>query len=183
MKHKESDLQIRCVNWFRYQYPEFARLMEHPKNEGNGNRRQGAIAKAEGVTKGVADLILHVPSFDTVEAEVPVRHYEIIPGTGMCSFHHEDKMRVVGYNSLAIEMKTPTGTQSAEQKEWQRLFEAAGGLYIIVRSYDDFVSDVTKYMLNVPVYIKAKVKEAAETIQHEQDERVKKQLKSFVKKS
>ena len=46
-KHKESDLQIQCVRWFRYQYQAFARLLEHPKNEGNGNHSQGAIAKAE----------------------------------------------------------------------------------------------------------------------------------------
>ena len=160
MKHKESDLQIRCVNWFRYQYPEFARLMEHPKNEGNGNRRQGAIAKAEGVTKGVADLILHVPSF---------------PG--------QETNWVFYFCSLAIEMKTPTGKQSPEQKEWQRLFEAAGGLYIIVRSYDDFVAEVTRYMLSVPQGIDKRIKQTHAELQREADERVKKQLKSFVKKS
>lgn len=60
MKHKESDLQIRCVKWFRYQYPEYARLLEHPHNEGNAfNRRQQSIANAEGVTKGVADSLYH----------------------------------------------------------------------------------------------------------------------------
>ena len=65
-KHKESDLQIRCVKWFRYQYPAYARLLEHPHNEGNGfNRRQQSIANAEGVTKGVADLILHIPAYIT----------------------------------------------------------------------------------------------------------------------
>ena len=63
--HRESDLQIRCVKWFRITYPEFAFLLEHPHNEGNGfNRLQQIIANAEGVTKGVADLILHVPTQD-----------------------------------------------------------------------------------------------------------------------
>ncbi len=63
--HRESDLQIRCVKWFRITYPAFAFLLEHPHNEGNGfNRIQQAIANAEGVTKGVADLILHIPTQD-----------------------------------------------------------------------------------------------------------------------
>lgn len=156
MKHKESDLQIRCVKWFRYQWPAFARLLEHPHNEGNGlNRKQQAIANAEGVTKGVADLILHVPSFG-------MECGDMVQGL---------------YYSLAIEMKTQTGTQSAEQKEWQRLFQAAGGLYIIVRSYDDFVATVTKYMLNMPVNIKVRVKEASEAIQREADEKVRRKLR------
>ncbi len=48
--HRESDMQIRCVKWFRITYPEFAYLLFHPHNEGNAfNRRQQAIANAEGV--------------------------------------------------------------------------------------------------------------------------------------
>ena len=63
LHHKEQDLQIRCVKWFRVTYSDFAMLMEHPKNEvASGNRTEGAIAKAEGVQAGVADLILHLPS-------------------------------------------------------------------------------------------------------------------------
>lgn len=143
-KHKESDLQIQCVRWFRYEYPEFARLLEHPKNEGNGNHSQGAIAKAEGVQAGVADLILHVPSYIT--GEPSLRHSD--------SFH-----------SLAIEMKTKTGSQSPEQREWQLLFEAAGGLYVVIRSFEDFQQIVTKYMLNVPMDVYDAVKLAYDAIE------------------
>ena len=162
MKHKESDLQIRCVKWFRYQYPEYARLLEHPHNEGNAfNRRQQSIANAEGVTKGVADLILHVPSYITWPS---LRHSD--------SFH-----------SLAIEMKTPKGTQSPEQKTWQRLFEAAGGRYVIIRSYDDFVVEVTRYMLFVPLDIDKRIKQAYADILRKEDEKLKKQMQSFLNKS
>lgn len=38
------------------------------------------------------------------------------------------------YNYLCLETKTETGTQSAEQKEFQKQVEAAGGLYLIYRS-------------------------------------------------
>lgn len=161
MKHKESDLQIRCVKWFRYQYPAYARLLEHPHNEGNGfNRRQQSIANAEGVTKGVADLILHVPSFPGQETDW-----------------------TFSYISLAIEMKTSKGTQSPEQKTWQRLFEAAGGRYVIIRSYDDFVAEVTRYMLFVPQGIDKRIKQAYADILREEDEKLKKQMQSFLKKS
>ena len=35
---------------------------------------------------------------------------------------------------VAVEIKTPRGRQSPEQAEWQRLVEAKGGIYAIVRS-------------------------------------------------
>lgn len=64
-QHKESELQIQCVRWFAYEYPHLRMLLYHPKNEGTANgRAQGAIAKAEGVVAGVADLILQAPSRD-----------------------------------------------------------------------------------------------------------------------
>ena len=40
--------------------------------------------------------------------------------------------------ALLIEFKTPTGRQSAKQKEWQARVEAAGFRYYIVRSVEDF---------------------------------------------
>lgn len=146
--HKESDLQIRCVKWFRIQYPAFARLMEHPKNEGNGDRVQGAIAKAEGVQAGVADLILHVPSV--------CREWN-----GVCQ---EEPFMV---HSLAVEMKTRNGRQSPEQKVFQRYFEAAGGQYVIVRSFEEFQKVVGSYMSNVPETISSRVVEVHAQIERE----------------
>lgn len=161
MKHKESDLQIRFIKWFRYQYPAYARLIEHPHNEGNAfNRHQQAIAKAEGVTAGVADLILHVPS--------------LIPNKV------NDMMCVIS-TSLAIELKSPTGTQSPEQKIWQRMFEAAGGLYIIGRDFDEMVSFTTRYMLNVPVGVDKAVKDAYAQIIAEEDAKAVALLKKITK--
>lgn len=115
-QHKESELQIQCVRWFAYEYPHLRMLLYHPKNEGTANGRvQGAIAKAEGVVAGVADLILQVPSEN-------------------------------GYSCLAIEMKTPTGRQSHEQKQFEQYIRAAFGKYVIVRSFDDFKAVVMQYV-------------------------------------
>ena len=162
--HRESDLQIRCLKWFRYQYPEFARLMEHPHNEGNGlNRIQQAIANAEGVTKGVADILLHLPAVYIVKED-------------------DGKVVLINFFSLAIELKTPIGKQSAEQKTWQRLFEAAGGKYVVIRDYDSFVEVVTEYMSNVPDSIKEAVREAYIAIRKEEDAKAVAKLKKITKK-
>lgn len=38
--------------------------------------------------------------------------------------------KVIG-QAIAIEVKTPTGKQSQEQKNWQQAFEQHGGIYIL----------------------------------------------------
>lgn len=159
MRHRESDMQINCVRWFGYQYPAYSSLLEHPKNEGNGNRVQGRIAKAEGVRAGVADLILHVPSYIN---EASVNHSDV-------------------FQSLAIEMKTKIGRQSPEQKIWQRYFEAAGGKYIIVRSYDDFVAEVSRYMLQVPSDVDERVKKLHSEIEREADQKALQEYQKIIK--
>ena len=61
MRHPESRLQAGCVRWFRLQYPHIAKLLIAVPNGGARNRREAAIMKGEGVTAGVADLLLLVP--------------------------------------------------------------------------------------------------------------------------
>ena len=50
------------------------------------------------------------------------------------------------YHGLRIEMKTPSGTQSKEQKEFQQEVERQGFKYIICRSLNDFVRELTIYI-------------------------------------
>lgn len=52
-----------------------------------------------------------------------------------------------GYHGLRIELKTAKGKQSPAQREWQRLEEAHGYKYIVCRSLDEFVSEVSNYLL------------------------------------
>jgi hypothetical protein len=56
MRHLESNLQIQCVKWFRYQYLDHC-LFAIP-NGGYRNPVTASIMKAEGVLSGVADLFL-----------------------------------------------------------------------------------------------------------------------------
>ena len=51
-----------------------------------------------------------------------------------------------GYTMLAIEMKTDTGRQSPNQKEWQAVAERHGIRYEVVRSFDEFQYIVEPYM-------------------------------------
>lgn len=60
--HEESELQIACVRWFRYQHPSVAPLLFAVPNGGVRNAVTASILKAEGVVAGVADLLLLVPS-------------------------------------------------------------------------------------------------------------------------
>jgi len=61
MRHLESNIQQMCVAWFRLQYRDLAPLLFAVPNGGARSRVEAAIMKAEGVTAGVADLILLVP--------------------------------------------------------------------------------------------------------------------------
>lgn len=60
MRNIESRLQIACVNWFRMQYPRAAKLLNSVPNGGARNVVTGAIMKAEGAVRGVADLELNI---------------------------------------------------------------------------------------------------------------------------
>ncbi len=59
--HIESEMQRSCKRWFGLQYPKLGRLLFAVPNGGARNSREAAIMKAEGVTAGVADMILLIP--------------------------------------------------------------------------------------------------------------------------
>ena len=123
-KDIEHALQCACVHWFRIQYPEYATLLFAVPNGGARNAITGARLKDEGVTAGVADLILLVPR----------------------AHHLHDEYEVESYHGLAIEMKTPTGRQSPEQRAWQAAIEAQGYKYAIARDVLGFVKIIQEYL-------------------------------------
>ena len=47
-----------------------------------------------------------------------------------------------GGKCIGIEVKSPTGTQSDEQKKWEQIFESCGFRYILARSLDDVISRI-----------------------------------------
>lgn len=50
------------------------------------------------------------------------------------------------YPFLCLETKTPSGTQSPEQKQFQKDVEAAGGLYLLFRSAAEGVEILKEYL-------------------------------------
>jgi len=49
---------------------------------------------------------------------------------------------------LAIELKTPQGKQSENQKKWQETAERNGGKYTIARTVDEFINIIQSYFNN-----------------------------------
>ena len=132
-KNEEDELQIACVKWFRETYPDI--LLIHVPNQRKSRgftKRDGTFVPTEqvrlnamGVMAGVSDLLL---------------------------FHR--KHESVTYNGLAIEMKTPIGSQSISQKKFEVIITKAGWKYVILRTLEDFKKTITNYMgLNYVNYV------------------------------
>lgn len=115
-RHEESQIQQSCVRWFRMQFPDIALLLFAVPNGGARNKREAGILKGEGVTAGVADIILLKPS------------------GGFASLCVEFKTEDKGSN------------QRDTQKRWQEVAETAGNKYVICRSFDDFYREVRSYL-------------------------------------
>ncbi len=58
MRHIESNIQKSCVKWFTLQFPDLRPVFFAVGNGGARNRTEAAIMKGEGVTAGVADMLL-----------------------------------------------------------------------------------------------------------------------------
>jgi hypothetical protein len=62
MKQEEHKLQVACINWFRLQYPQYARLLFAIPNGGNRNLITAVRLKQEGVIAGIPDLFFAKPT-------------------------------------------------------------------------------------------------------------------------
>ena len=60
-----------------------------------------------------------------------------------------DISATVAGRSVKIEVKIGADRQSEKQKEYQRKVEAAGGIYIIVRTFDEFLEWYDRFMEEV----------------------------------
>lgn len=58
MRNKEEEkLQIACIKWFDYQYPEYSKLLFAVPNGGSRNKIEAANLKKQGVRAGVSDIV------------------------------------------------------------------------------------------------------------------------------
>lgn len=51
-----------------------------------------------------------------------------------------------GYSYLAIELKYGKNTQTQAQKDYERRINANGGVYVVVRSIEEFVETIENYL-------------------------------------
>ena len=163
MKHEESILQQQCVSWFRAQYPQYAMLLVHPINEGSGHTRtdrmRQGIHKAEGAVAGVPDLLFFIPSIFT-----------------------DGEMKGLVCHGLGIEFKTAKGRQSQEQKDFQKMFETADYMYVVVKGLDEFRHIMNCYIEMATQWMRRKVAAAHVEIVKAAEEREKERFYKIIGK-
>lgn len=96
MRHPESILQTQCVNWFRWQYPGYALDLWAIPNGGKRSKVEAAIMQGEGVTPGVPDLFLAVPTFETAGLFIEMKYGSNTPSEKQKAMHERLKSR--GYH-------------------------------------------------------------------------------------
>ena len=72
--------------------------------------------------------------------EIQLTKGKYIPGSGTNGT--ADIHGILNGKSLAVEIKIGKDRQSAAQKEYQKNFEAAGGVYIIAKTFDQFYNEL-----------------------------------------
>ena len=163
MNHEEQKLQMQCVSWFRAQYPQYAMLLTHPINEGGRNTgRTGGIHKAEGTVAGVPDLLLFMH--------------------GRKNYRQNGILISKPASALGIEMKTAKGKQKQSQKDFQQIFEAAGYMYAVVRSFEEFRSLINGYIDEVDPKVRRTIAAAHVEIVKAAEEREKEKFYKVIGK-
>ena len=121
-KSLESQVQSGCVKWFRLQYPKFKMLLFAIPN--------GAVLKG--------DYVQRAKQMNRLKSE------GLVPGSAdlFLSIPSGD------YSGLYIEMKTPKGRQSENQKKFEESVLSVGYGYALPRSLDEFMKIVKSYLDN-----------------------------------
>lgn len=117
--YREDRLQIACKYWFDCQYPQYRLLLHHSPNEGLLMKHDRDGAKRKAM--GMR------PGFPDFIFLMPNRQYPY----------------------LAMELKSEKGRQSDHQKEYQQAVENAGGRYRVIRSLDEFMTEINGYLNNL----------------------------------
>ena len=119
---REHELQVACVEWFRYQYPRLSKRLFAVPNGGYRDRRTAAKLKDEGVISGVSDLILLKPNI----------HFHAL--------------------LIEMKVTEKYSRQSSEQKEWQKELTSLDEYkYVVCRSIDDFMREVNDYLKDIKI--------------------------------
>lgn len=116
MNISESTLQQVCVAEFSRLYPSIA-------------------------SKG---LLFHVPN----QYAGKIIKHGTVKANGVCAGVSDLILLVPkkGYGCLCIELKTPVGVSSPEQRAWGKAVESVGQKYVVCKSVKDFIREVNSYL-------------------------------------
>lgn len=117
----ESALQRGCVRWFRIQHHQYAPLLFAIPN---GARLHG-------------DTVARAKQWSALAKEGAV------PGAPDLFLAIPGKL---GAHGLFIEMKTPDGTQTKEQRAFEIACTSKGYGYIIPRSLSEFIDIINEHL-------------------------------------
>lgn len=126
--HIESKIQQHCFRAFNYMYPQYRGLYFSIPNGAHTKKTEASILKAEGLTAGVADTFLAVPS-----------------GRWHGLFI-EFKKEVLELDDKSGKLHKRKTYQEPAQKTWQKLVEAQGFRYEIVRNFEEFNKLINDYL-------------------------------------
>lgn len=128
-KYNESKLQQECFAKFKMFYPKYTYIYKDEKgkyhtgcllvkncNEGNKSDVKRMIEYKEGLQPGLADMSLKI------------------------------KSPIFGYIGLEIEFKSKIGSLSKAQATYKTACEAQGYNYVIIRSVEEFLKEIKKYL-------------------------------------
>lgn len=120
MKQEERQLQAKCILWFRLQYPNFARLLISIPNGTRfaGSEKQRAILGKRFKEEGM------MPGASDLFLFVPSGEL----------------------HGLAIEMKTPKGTQSPNQALFETAIIEQGYGYVMPKTFEQFQRAIQMYL-------------------------------------
>ena len=131
MQHTESKIQIACVIWFHVQYRNEPDLCRHFFSVPNGGKRSKKLVKTK---SGYKYISTEGKILKDEGAKAGVSDLLLLIPNSRHTF-------------LSIEMKSPTGSQSKEQKEFGFSVSKLGfGKYVICKSFDEFRNEIQNYL-------------------------------------
>lgn len=124
VQHIESELQQSCVEWFAYQYPQYWLFSVKNSSKMGGKKVKGKNGK---------EIPLEAIIAKREGLRKGVADLQLLYGNGE-------------HYSLFLELKTDTGSQSKEQKEFEAYCNQNKFKYVVVRSLEQFINEVKNYL-------------------------------------
>lgn len=124
IKHIESKLQQSCVAWFSYQYPQYWLFSVK-----NSSKMGGKMVKG----KNGKEIPLEAIIAKREGLRKGVADLQLLYGNGE-------------HYSLFLELKTNTGSQSNEQKEFEAYCKKNNYKYVVVSTIEEFIKEINNYI-------------------------------------